>query len=342
MKGMLHLIGTGGAGINATMSMVKDLKELGDKFSDIKASYLDTTDKTIKAYPSIKDEFIKIESTKASGAKLDGMGGERANLEVAKEINTAVRTYVDKLPNEKNIYYVVIASGSGASGSLISPLLVRAMKEQGFNVVMVLIGDSSNLLNLNNTINTIATLQHNCVRINNRALSVIYYNNTVNRVTTPVTERSVNDKIFQILSILSLYCSGNIQNIDHQDMNYFFEPSRYTSLDINPGLFNIGLAINKLVDENTLLARTIVKEDTDDVQIEIPLRHNKMGVVTGELMDHYKDYPMFLLLRKNIMNMEMKHLKKELEELEIYRQTEYDEFDNIDTSEVDDGLGLVV
>lgn len=347
MTGVLHLIATGGCGINLLADIKLELEELGGSFAKIKYSYIDTTDKTIQAHADLAEDFTLIKSKRASVDAIDGMGGERASKEATMDINANIKEYVDKLTNDVHVYYVVISSGSGASGSLISPLLTKELLAKGCNTVVTLVGDSSNLLGLHNTINTISTFQSIVSEKKGRenpsaaSLPMIYYSNTIDGNTTPATEKAVNDRVFKMLSILAMYTSGSIQNIDNTDMGLFFRASDYKSVDVDPGLYTLGVAIGSLDDKLTVMARTVISED-ESIDIKIPLVHNKIGIAADDFKSYFKELPLYLLLRTGIMNVEARKLKETLDSMEEKRHTNYEDIESLDRSELDDDLGLVV
>ena len=339
-KGKLHLLGLGGCGTNITVGLIEKLKGLGKGFSDFTCQFMDTTDKTIQAYPEYTDNFFKVVSTSSKDNELDGTGGERKNKVNVVHMDKSVREFVDSgLKNSKNDYYVIIASGSGGTGSTLAPLLLRAMLEKDFNVIVITVGDGSSLLSLNNTINTLTSLQGVSVA-SKKCVSSVYYNNTFNGVTSPKTETTVNDKIFKMLSVISMFVSGTIQNIDHQDMINFFRPDRYGSFRVAPGVYTLGVSVDELVDEDAILVRTIIRDDVEDIPMSIMPLHNKVGTITVEY-DSFGKYPLFLTQRKGVLGMEVNYLKEELEKIEQLRNSRYDAFDALDSAEVDEtGLAL--
>jgi hypothetical protein len=341
-KGNLHLIGLGGCGTNVVVDLYEKINGLGDGFSNASCIFIDTTDKTIQAYPEYKeDNFFKVVSTSSTDNELDGTGGERKNKTNVMHMDKSVREFIDdsNLRNGKNDYYVIVASAGGGTGSTLSPLLLRAMLEKDFNVLTVIIGDSSNFLSLNNTINTLTSLQGVSVA-SKKCVSNIYYNNTFNGVTSPKTENDVNDKVFKMLSVISMFVSGSIQNIDHQDMINFFRPDKYASFRVAPGVYSLGVTIDALDDDSALLVRTVIKEDTKDIPVSITPLHNKVGTVTKDY-DSFGTYPLFLTQRRGVLGMEVNYLKEELEKIERMKNSKYDAFDALDTADIDEfGLAL--
>ena len=261
-------------------------------------------------------------------------------MEIVNEIQDSVKEFMDTgLPNNKHDYYALITSASGGSGNHIAAALLKNMLALDYNVILVTVGDSSNELTLNNTVKSLATF-HKVAVANKTALPVIFYNNTYNGTTSLSTEKGINDKISKMLTIISAFISGSIQNIDNQDMINFFKPTNYKTFTIDPGMYSLGIARGELSDENTLLVRTLVKEVADDVKISIVPRHNKTGIVKGDMADDFDIYPIYLLYRKQVMNDEMRKLKKELETVKLQHETETNEFDEFDDLDDDDGMVL--
>jgi len=336
----LHLIACGGAGINIVSDIYGKLSGLGKSYANVSVRSIDTTIKTIQAHPMLGDTFTRIVSSKLSGNGLDGSGGERANMDIIDEIQGSVKEFMDVgLSNEKNDYYVIVTSASGGSGNHIAAALLKNMLALDYNVIVAAVGDGSNELTLNNTVKTLATFYKVAVKAG-AALPVIFYNNTYNGMTTLSTEQGVNDKIAKMLTIISAFISGSVQNIDNQDMINFFKPTNYRTFKIEPGMYSLGIARGELNDENTLLVRTLVKEVADDVKMSIVPRHNKTGIVKGDMADDFDIYPIYLLYRKQVMNDEMRRLKQELESIKRQHETESNEFDEFDDMEDDDGMVL--
>ena len=113
-RSKLHLIGLGGAGTNIVADICPKLKELGEGFSDVGCKFIDTTDKTIQAYPEFKEKFFRVTTTSSLNDQIDGQAGERKNMSSMKDMDVAVRKFLDTgLKNTKGDYYVLIGSGSG-------------------------------------------------------------------------------------------------------------------------------------------------------------------------------------------------------------------------------------
>ena len=343
MRGNMYVYGLGGAGINVVNDLRDTLPNLGGKFANVNFNLLDTTNKTIDNYPDLKDKFYRIESSKLGDTSIDGMAGERKNVEVVNEIKKSVINYINQHEDRHGInnYHVLIFSGSGGSGNLIGTLLIKAMLEKDYNVIPVVIGDSSTLLNVTNTINTIAGL-NNISKQLKAALPIVYFDNSADGISSPESEKMVNKNILKLLTILSIYTSGYVHDIDHQDMNNFLLPSRYKTFTVQPGLYNLTVKTKSLTEPNAIIARTLRGESDTNIDIRIPLLHNKIGIPLKEHVTGIEDLlPMFLVVEKNTINQYASSLKARLKELEKVKVIETEDIDSLDdVLDTDDGLVL--
>ena len=345
MQGHIYVYGVGGMGINCVSDIGDDLVNLNDSFSKFTLRTIDTTDRTINGYPELKDTFSIIKSTLASVDKIDGMSGERANKQIVGEIKKNVKLYMDEVVKtyNKHDYHFLIFSGSGGSGNVISTFLLDEMLKKDLTVVPIMVGDSSNLLYTNNTIKTLTTLYNKATMLD-IALPIAYFDNNYNGNTTPSSEKVINDNIKKMLVIMGIFTSGKVLDLDHQDMNNFFIPSRYKTVSTEPGLYNLTVKAGALQDSNAFLARTIVLPGTKDLQVEVPLQHNKVGVVTeGEnILQHpsiEKDkFPLFMVIENNVISDRNESLKKRYEELLSIKNVRSNKITGIDDSEEDDGF----
>jgi len=77
MTGKLHLIGLGGGGINIVADIEPTLANLHDGFSKVDCKFVDTTQKTIHAYPEYNNDeyFTKVTSGSSLDNEIDGQAG---------------------------------------------------------------------------------------------------------------------------------------------------------------------------------------------------------------------------------------------------------------------------
>lgn len=343
--GKLTIIGLGGAGIKSGISAFEMIKSNEVVCSDVDIKLIDATTKTILGHSDYKDNFFRMVSKRAGGS-LDGTGAEKQDKAVIKDFTENIKEFLDisKFKNGKNDYYVILTSGSGGTGSTSSAILCSIMLSKGYNVMVVVIGDTSSYQSLKNTNTTFMSLQKIALKTKS-ALGVIYYNNTVNDNTTLSSELDVNTKISKMLTVISVFISGNVLNIDNQDMINFFKPTNYTSFTIQPGIYDISVFRGVLDDLNALIARTLLKDSKDEYLVKVKLRSKKHGIVNNDISQLIEAYPLHLVLRKNVLTKIVNELSDELKAIDDLNKSEYEAFNGIDdvsvVDEDEEDLGLV-
>jgi hypothetical protein len=186
-----------------------------------------------------------------------------------------------------------------------------------YNVLAVPVVDESTLLNVTNSINTLVGL-NKIAKQRSAALSLLVLNNSISGVTTPKYEKEVNATIKTWLSLFSMFTSGYMRDIDHQDMSNFIIPTRYKTFSVAPGIYMLGSKTGVVDDPNTILVRTAVTDKNNVYDISVPVLHNKVGYPSNEHVDVFteKAFPVYITLRKNVINDIVVNLQKRHEELE--------------------------
>lgn len=235
----------------------------------------------------------------------------------SKEIVRSVKEYLDHNKWNEEVtgeFHVVVCSASGGSGNLIATSLLTDMRRRSIPVVAVIVGDSSNGLAANNTAKVIATIDAITKRIIKKSIPVFYFNNHAAKSKgNAAKEKEVNELIFNSLSVLSLFLSGDNEDIDTRDMANFLSPDNYESFTVEPALMNISIVVGEAVepnDEHTyLLGRTLTTEG-QDCDIGIPLLHHKYGkvIVSDAVVSAREIAPVHMLLVANFMAAEHKRL----------------------------------
>jgi hypothetical protein len=244
--------------------------------------------------------------------------------------------------NNKNDYHVVIFSASGGSGSVIGSILVSLMLKQNYNVIPVVVGDESSLLNIKNTINTIVGL-NKIAKQNKAAIGVVLFNNSIDGITTPKYEKEVNRSIKAWLSVLSMFVSGTMRDIDQQDMNNFIMPTRYKSFEVSPGIYKLGSTVGIVDDPNTILVRTAITDKNKNYEINVPVLHNKVGTADENHIEVFgeESFPLYLTLRKEEIAKDVEKLQKTHDKLEKLKHVESSILDTLEDS-LEDDSGLVL
>lgn len=295
IKGEMILIGCGGAGTTIIGNLAGHLANLGDGFSDVRTEYVDTSDANIKLVGATDDNFFLIKSTNV-GEDISGSGAIRA--ENAPHIFAGANEFVNKKEfdsTELAKYYVLVASASGGSGNLLATAIANNLLEKELNVVVILVGDSSNKKAIENTLNSIASL-NGIATHHDKPLSVIYFDNTKSSGATHKDRLANVDKdIFKHLTLLSAFLSGDVSALDQKDMSVFFNINKLN--DIPAGLYALDYFKEhiKLAPHHKLrVVRTIITEDqSPDLNLPqgVIIDHDKFGVTHNEnVISKLKDY----------------------------------------------------
>ena len=128
---------------------------------------------------------------------------------------------------------VIMFSLSGGSGSIIGPLLAKAIAQKNKAVVILTVADNSCRMETMNTIKTIQTLQ-NLAESNGHYYPLMLFCNMGNG------RSSVNTTISNKLNIfLDIFASDNIKEIDKSDRINFLTPNKYASAPSGMYIFDM-------------------------------------------------------------------------------------------------------
>lgn len=350
-KIIVHALG--GCGINLADKVVNHggIDKLGKGFAEIVYNYVDTSLANISKIEP-KGEFFKIDTESHSKGAITGSGGEaKTHLQ---DIIPSVDKYLDKinvLKPDGFEYHILMFSCSGGSGRVIGSILLDKLLQLNVPVIAILVGDNTNALYAINTANTIASL-HNIANNRQKAITAVYVNNgngdSKDKPKQDV-EADINNRLAGVLTAISLFLSGVNEFLDNQDMVNMINPSNYTTIKVNPGIY--GLVVYNKDDMSSLpkgaipvLGRTLVLED-GSYNMPHSLLHHKHGYIKEDnVVNIFKkeNLPVHMLLCANYLVAEEIALKE-------LTNNYYNVMDNItvqnitgtDRSSVDNSTGLV-
>jgi len=307
----------GGAGINLSDKVLRELEMLGKGFANIEYRYIDTSINNIEKIDHDEAMFYLVKSKQHGVEKISGSGGDRRKN--AADITENIKDYMDHFKFLKPTvgeFHAVIFSGSGGSGSVLAPMLIKALMERNFPVFAIMVGDSSSGLINTNTINSIANLNHIAVTMVKKPLNTIYVNNqTFNKGNILKAEQEANKRIFNSLATVLLFLSGVNGELDDQDMINIIDQSQYSTVKIPAGLYGLTTFAGLPEIPDTvipMIGRTLVNEGVSpDTGITFAA-HHKAGIVTEEnaLSVYDKQFPLHLITCANYFTVEQQMLKK--------------------------------
>ena len=355
MKNTLILHACGGCGINLADDVFNKVADLGSGYANVKFHYVDTSRANIdKIEP--RGEFFQIRTKSNSLAEIQGTGADRRRF--INDIIPGVKEYLDVnkyLELKRDEFHLVAFSTSGGSGSSIGPLIVRDLITRDIPVIAVVVGDSSNGINCINTVRTIDTLDA-IAKQNKKCLSVIYINNHAtleskkdNLATMNNAEKEVNTILTNVMSLASIFLSGENEALDNQDMANIVDQSKYTNLSIEPGLYglvfyskNIVTSVEKAIPT---VARTLTLKG-ENFDTNLTLLHHKRGYVEDDNVVELvkaENFPIHMVSYANFLLEE----KKKLREIEqnynnIMESLKQAQKEDDTTYDVDSDSGLVL
>lgn len=313
MANKLIVHGVGGCGINVTNDVFNSVSNLGDGFCEVIRHYVDTSTANIGKVKEGSKWLIK--SKDVTKAAIKGSGGERKTHHL--DIMSSIKEYVtqggwtSKKPNE---FHFVVFSGSGGTGSVGGVILTQSLLTRDIPTVVFLVGDSTNALNTKNTMDTIASLDK-IARASKKPLSVVYYNNheVANEKGLSKAEQFVNSSILNMASVLSMFLSGTIDDIDEQDMYGLIDQSHYRKITVEPGLYKLEISLKDLKtlsNATPTVNRTLTVGDIE-YDIDTTFLHSKRGyVVVNNAIDRIKqdNFPVHLTSYANYFTTEHERL----------------------------------
>lgn len=209
-KSKVMVYACGGLGTNIIAKTLKNESIPG--IADTDCCFVDTSRANLTdAIPD--DRFYHV--TGEEGA-LDGSGGVRstnANF-IVKHAKQIISKFKPEWLN------VVIASGSGGSGSVVLPVIAGELLAQGHNVVVVVVGSRASSQRATNTVRTLQSLEQQA--INGKRPLVMSY------IDSPMTasRAEVDKETLLALSRILVLASRDFRELDKQDIINFFDYSR--------------------------------------------------------------------------------------------------------------------
>ena len=228
--GKITMYCTGGCGINIGSQLITDPKneELG--FAKVTPVFIDTSKSNLNKLP--KDSPIYL--IESDSRIIDGGGKVRAsNYEEIRARNLDILNKYK--PGDLSI---ILHSASGGSGSVIANELLSELLNRKVPVMMMTVGSSDTLMELNNTVKTLKSFE-NTAKVRNAPVSMIYYENSEDTPRKVVDSNLINTVAF----LAALYSRQN-EELDSADLANWLGYDKVTSF--KPGLTVIGICDSKI------------------------------------------------------------------------------------------------
>lgn len=213
---MMRVYGCGGAGINIASYFNNTAAE--PNCAKVSPAYIDTSKSNLHGEFADKDLYI-VGKTVAGG--LDGSGKVRSenHIEISNEIKQIL------LEVEPGDFNVVVFSGSGGSGSVIGPLLMKELLSRKMSAVCVVIGSDESIKTADNTLKTLKTLDLISKDI---GLPVVMYYEHNDRNTK---RSEIDTQLHLAISTMAILSSGRNLGLDTRDISNWLHFNKVTVVE---------------------------------------------------------------------------------------------------------------
>lgn len=217
-KGTLRVYGCGGCGTEIAKFFQNADPQEG--LAHIEVCYVDTSRSNLgDEIPD--DQFVMVNDDKDGSGKI-----RRAN---ASDISSIVATIPTRFkPADIN---VVVFSGAGGSGSVIGPLVTAELLKHDKPVICAVVGSEESLLDIQNTINTIMSLD-GLSRKTSKVPFVMAYEHNGNGQYTDQADANIRTAISQLAVLASLQHRG----LDTADLNVWANYHKSPMCNVEPQL----------------------------------------------------------------------------------------------------------
>lgn len=139
---------------------------------------------------------------------VDGSGKNRK--EHYDKILPEMDTVMDRFPPA--IFNIVLFSAAGGSGSVIGPLVLKALLQEGHAAIAVVVGSDESSITVTNTINTLKSLE-SISAMTSQPVIMAYHENT-----TGVPIQAIDDEVLFVAEALGELANQNNHGLDTQDL----------------------------------------------------------------------------------------------------------------------------
>lgn len=218
-----NIYGCGGAGINNLNHYMEN-----GRLAQFIAGVIGIDFSTANPAKEGVYDVVRHENTEGSGSN------KATNIDKAPDL---VQRALAALPPAK--INIILASAAGGSGSVISTYLTRSLLDRGEIVLPVIIGDTTSIKELNNTVGTLRSLAAQSELANAPVVFCYRYNNHQN------TQGAVNAEITKVVDSAITMLNLNNERIDYADIRNLFYFNKV--VDAQPLLTQLSF-----VDDNNL------------------------------------------------------------------------------------------
>lgn len=299
IKGKVNVYACGGCGINIASKLIEYENNNVEGLADLDVIFLDTSYANLNRNKEHNKTYV------VDG--LDGSGKIRA--ENHKQIGECILDILQTFkPSDLNI---VLSSGSGGSGSVISPSLVQELLLRNLPTIVITVGSTDSRIELENTIKTLKSYDA-IAQIRKAPVNSIYFENSKDN------PRKDNDQniVTNILALLALFSKQN-KELDSSDLHNWLFYNRVTSYDPHLSHLDFYMDEVKVAKPKTVISVATLLLDGDDTSTNSNLEYQCVGYTTKEVMQIFNaKNPMHIGIVDGVFTEIVKKLNKTLVEFD--------------------------
>ena len=252
--GTVRLYGCGGTGINAVKPFI-DFDSQGVA-AQISTCFIDTSDSNIKDIADRKDDIFLMPDVDGSGKN------RKKNLELVADRMPEVQGRW--APGDLNI---VVTSMGGGSGSVIAPLLTKALLEEGQTVIVIAVAGFEDMRAAQNTVGSIQTFAQISSMVGKPI--VMSLENNAKHGSYSKGRKASDEGIRATINSLAILAARNHAELDRADIHSWINYDEVTDVAGSFSLLDILVGEDQVADiQYPISIASLLVEDTDIDQAE--------------------------------------------------------------------------
>lgn len=265
------ILGCGGAGINAAIRAQLFAEELVDveDAPEVDVFLADSSRSNLKRAKEGTGTFLLPD--------VDGSGKvRRSNYDAIS--NTVSTILTEQEPGDLN---VVIFSAAGGTGSVLGPLLVKALLEEGHPTVCLVIGSHDSLISSDNTFKTVQSLEGVSQAVDTPVV-MSYFNNL-----TAKDRAQIDSSVDATVRVLTGLMYSSIDELDSSDIANWLGFNAVSDVEAQLALLEFSTDLEVLSEiEYPVSMLSLIRAGEEDVGVYGPDYHTT-GYLTGD--NHLQD-----------------------------------------------------
>lgn len=296
--------GCGGAGISIVARYIEKMKD--DELLNVETRYLDTSRADISRFENLDSKDIHIITSKKLGTIIDGSGGRRDTN--SAEISENINEYINKVKYEHGEVHIVVSSASGASGSVLSSLLIMGLRKMNVPVVFIAITDTTSVKYAEHSLNTLKYVELAGKKYGYKIPTILIENNG--------NRDNIDRRVSLQIESISIMNSGKIKSLDTMDTKLFLESGYDDSAD--GGIYTLSILSGGMDAIKNEYINTLRILSTDAALIpDAKVGQYKVCVIDMEMVDKLASMslstPLYFAITNTINIDKIIKIKEELE-----------------------------